>query len=235
MEVSWMSVLFGAFGLGFIKLLWEAISYFITRHDNKKTAKQIFSEKQAEIENLFNDLIEGAVTIQEYIEEFIVEHGASRVLLFKLENGGGTPQLGTVQHISVLNEAIHPSIKHPDGEITSVKHDLQNYVIDSEYQRMLLKMMADKIFIANTGDLENGILKNIHESSHIRKAIITPVTKIPSLDIESSKGFMIYMSIEFMDERVIDSKLEYGYIILKDKIRQIFHEFYIKRIMVFDK
>jgi len=234
--LSWISILFGAFGLGVLQLTWESIKFFISRRDKKieKSDDVIFNERQREVELLFNDLISGAVKIQELIEEFTTENDASRVLLLKLENGGGVPQLGTVQHMSVLNEAINSKFKTPYGHIDPVKQDFQNYIIDSEYQRVMMKMITDKIFISVTSNLENGLLKKIYEINGTVKSIFFPVTQIPSLDAKSFKGFMIYMSIEFVDDRKIDSRIEANYIIMQGKIEQIFREFYVKRISIFN-
>lgn len=233
MEISWISILFGAFGLGVLQLTWETVKFFISRRDKDKNAQNVFDDRRREVEHLFNDLISGAVKIQELIEEFILENNASRVLLLKLENGGGIPQLGSIQHISVLNEAIHPNLKFPGGHIEPIKQDFQNYVIDADYQRVMMRMITDKIVITNTDDLESGLMKKIYEVNYIKKSVFFPVTQIPSLGDNSFKGFMIYMSIEFTDERMFDSKLESDYIILQTKIKQIFYEFYVKRIAIF--
>lgn len=234
MEISWISILFGAFGLGVLQLTWETVKFFISRKDKVRDAQHIFDERQREVENLFNDLISGAVKIQELIEDFIVNNNAARILLLKLENGGGVPQLGTIQHISVLNEAIHPNLKYPPNNIVPIKQDFQDYVIDADYQRVLMHMLTDKLVVLNTREMEEGLLKKIYEVNKVEKSVFSPVTQIPSIGEKSFKGFMIYMSIEFIDERLFDAKIESDYIILQTKIKQIFYEFYVKRIAIFD-
>lgn len=231
MEFSWLSVLFGAFGLGFIKLVWEVVAFLISRNDKKKTDEEIFAEKQQEIESLFNDLISSAVAIQEHIESFSNTHSAARVLIMKFENGGGLPQLGTVQHISVLNEAINPSNK---SYLTPIKQDFQNYTIDAEFQRMMLRVLSTEIYAIPVTELGDGFLKKTYHGTDISKIIITPITNIPAIGASTLKGFMIYMTVQFMDDREISPKMETDIMIMKNKIMNIFHEFYIKRLPMFD-
>jgi hypothetical protein len=230
MEFNWMSLLFGAFGLGVLQILWEGIKFYINRRDKQKSVEQIFTEKQEVIENLFNDLISSAVRIQELGEEFVEDNDVGRLTILKMENGGGIPQLGTVQHISILSEAIHPNHKYPDGSVIPSKQDIQDHTVGQTYQRLMTDMISDKILIKDTIDLDDGLLKRLFESSKIHKFILLPIIHIPALGHEVSKGFLIYMSIQFMNDRVIDPKLESEYIILREKISQIFKEFYIKRI-----
>ena len=228
MDVSWWSVAFGAFGIALIKLVWEAIKFFIKRRDKKDDDAKKFKKKQVRIEELYSDLMSGAVEIQELINAYAVGCNVARILILKMENGGGMPQLGTLQHITVLYESIHPYHITNDTTIKPVKQDFQNYTIDSEYQRMMLTAMSNDILITTTGDLDAGIVKTVYESSGILKSIILPVTHLPELGVDDFKGFLVYMSIQFTDDRDIDATIEMNYAILKEKISQIFQEFYTK-------
>ena len=233
MDISWISILFGAFGLGVLQLLWEAYKFYVIRKDKKESAEDKFANKQVQIESLFNDLIESAVAIQDSIENFVAKHDVARVLVMRMENGGGIPQLGTVQHISVINEAINTKHKSPSSKIKPIKHNFQSYVVGAEYQRLLLNVIQNDVIEIATSDLEEGILKNVYSSQDITNALIFQVTHVPTLG-NISKGFMIYVSVEFTDPRVLDDLMKADYIILREKIRKIFHEFYVMRIEKFE-
>jgi hypothetical protein len=233
LELSWISVLTGAFGIGVIKVLWDAIAYFITRYDNQSKIEEKFYSKVNDIELLFSDLIRGAVQIQEALEVYVTDNDISRVLLIKMENGGGIPQLSTVQHISILNESIHPDLTLIDDRLKPIKQDIQNYTADGAYQKMLLLAMNNIPIIMSTDELEVGFLKTMYLGTGIQKFMIIPITHIPAGNHNELKGFMIYMSIEFLDSRDPSNKLDMDTIILKEKIRKIYHEFYIKRIATF--
>ena len=232
MNFDWTIILFGASGIGILKLLWDIVQFFIKRKDNKHNIEKVFKKQQRIIEALFSDLIVGAVAIQEYLEEFVTDNNVASILLLKMQNGGGIPQLSTEQHISILNEAIGADVK---DTVLPIKQDFQNYSIDANYQRMMIKVIDEKVLISDTVDLDDNIAKIIYEAHGITNCIILPITHVPELGTGITKGFLIYLSIQFVDNRKVDPKLEAEYIILAEKIRQIFHEFYIKRISIFKK
>lgn len=235
MKFDFLSFITGAVGLGFVKLIWEGIKFFIVRHDKQITDEQKFIDKQELIEILFNDLLHGAVSIQEYLEECILDNNIARITIIKLENGGGTPQLGTNQHISILNEAIHPDYKEPSGEIFPVKQDFQNFLINSDHQRILMNMLFKGSYTYSVGQSNPvKLLENYYKSNGISKSIFLPITHIPEIGHHKLRGFLLYMSIQFSDDRKIDEKLQYEYSMLKNKIEEIFIEFYVKRIKSFD-
>ena len=229
MEFSWLSALFGAFGLGVVKLFWEITKYFIKRKDSKIDVESKFNKQKIKIEELFNDLLIGSVEIQEYIEEFVIEHSADRITVLRLENGGGVPQLGTTQHISIIYEAINKN-----NSIDPIKSDFQNYTIDAAYQKLMMQVITIDHVVVITDDMDDGILQKVYKAHGINKSIISSISHIPSLDDVKSKGFLIYMSIQFKDDREIGPKIESDFAILRDKIAQIFHTFYIKRVTLFE-
>lgn len=227
MEFSWVSAVFGAFGISVLKLGWDIIKYFIDRIDLRNNAEKAYKSRQSQIESLFNDLLEGSVQIQEHIESFQTKFNADRVLILKMENGGGIPQLGAIQHTSVLYEAYNRNTLSP------VKADFQNYIIDSAYQKMLINTIGDKILSIHVDNMESGMLKTFYTSNAINSAIISSITHVPSIGEKVSKGFMIYMMVEFKRDIIFDSKLEIESKLICNKISQIFHKFYMERIMLF--
>jgi hypothetical protein len=233
MKIDWVSILFGAFGLSVLRLIWESIKFFISRNDTQNKKSDIFLKKQELIENLFNDLIISAVNIQELLQNFVEKNNVGNIIIFKLGNGGGLPQLATTQHISILNEAIGYTYKNVDGGISSNKKIIQNHVIGAEFQRLIAEMLLDSKVTRYTDVLEDGIFKSLLISDSINKIYMLPIAHIPELDKQISRGFLIFMSIQFVDDREFDAKLESDILILKEQINQIFVEFYTNRINTF--
>jgi hypothetical protein len=235
-NTTWVEIIFGsAFGIGFLKLLWDAYIWIIGRKDKLKTDERTFKKNQLKIEELFNDLIASSVKIQELIEQFVINTRSLRVIILRMENGGGMPQLGTSQHMSILYEAIHPDYR----EITKLnpkplKPEFQNFDINSDYQKMLLKMILDETgYITETKSHDVDIIKNVHESIGVKKNIILPIVHIPELCDKLCKGFLIYMGIHLTENIEIDSNFKVEYTVLKNKIREIYEEFYIKKLKNF--
>jgi len=230
-DFDWLSVLFGATGMGVLKFLFDIFKYYQNRKDLQNGTKKIFEDKQKDIELLFNDLISSAVKIQELIEEFVKEHdNIGKVLILKLENGGGVPQLGTVQHISILNEAINNNIDN----IYPIKQDFQHYIIGAEYQKMLNNVLNTDLYITCIEKMDDGVLKKILSSNDMKQIVVTDITHIPSLGGDNTKGFLIYLSIHIKTDEKIDDKFQADIFIISDKIKKIFDDFYINRIASFD-
>ena len=229
MTFDWWTVLFGASGLGIFKLLFDIYKYIKERQDKKNTTDDELHKQQLVIEQLFYDLLSGAVRIQELLESLLYEIGAARIWLIKIENGGGVPQLGTVQHISILNECIRVDALPPHGKVDSAKQDFQNYELDTSLQKMLSSMIEKKIFIAKVSELDSNILSKLYQSHGIVKVVNMPVTNMPSLGADPNKGFLIFMSVQFDKPANINEHIESAILITQEKIRQIYNSFYAKR------
>jgi hypothetical protein len=234
MDIQWESTLFGAFGIAVIKLIWEAVKFYVSRRDANSVATKKFQLKQKELETLFHDLIAGAVEIQDLMEEFVEENGAARVLIFRLENGGGVPQLGTVQRISVINEAIRSTLR-TNGTVRPVKTDLQSFIIDGAYQRALMEMMSTGEYTSTTAAMEPGFLKTLYESENIHQTHKVIIAHIPEIENDKSKGFLLYMVIQLMELQPLTARVRSESHILREKIRNRFQDFYIKRLQILNQ
>lgn len=230
MEFDFKSAIFGAFGLGVLKLCFDVYKYRKERRDKKKKEAVELQNRQQVIEQLFYDLLSGAVRIQEIIEELMYEINAVRIWLLKVENGGGTPQLGSNQHISILNECIRYKVQHPNGPIVPAKQDIQKYIIDTSIQRILMMSISETAYKRMVSDMEDSIFKKLFSGQEIVYMIMLPVTNMPTIGDDSIKGFSIFMSIQFNHEVEITERIESEYIIAQEKIRQIYHNFYVKRL-----
>tara|TARA_R110000822_G_scaffold25937_20_gene78542 strand:+ start:452 stop:1144 length:693 start_codon:yes stop_codon:yes gene_type:complete len=226
MELSWLSALLGAFGLGVLKLIWEIVQFYTNRMDKIETNQQIFDTHQAELEILFNDLIKGAVYIQDQLVQFAVDNDIAKILVIKMENGGGIPQIGTDRHISILNEYTHPTSIH----MLSMKHKFQHYKVDELYLKFIAGVLETGILDVLTIELDDGILKSVYESNGIVRSIILSISHIPELGKGQYNGFWIYMSIQLTTNQKLTPRVVSGYTILRDKIKQTFEEFYVDRM-----
>jgi hypothetical protein len=225
MDFNW-DVVSGAAGAAAIKVVWDVVKFYLERRKNDDDAK--FKTQQLQVENLFQELISAAVDIQNSLEQFAEAHRVARVLVVRLENGGGVPQLGTVQHISVINEVVLP-----DG-LRPMKQEFQNMVIDGSYQKVLVNMLAQSEVVVKTTDLDAGFMRAMYDSDGVKQTIKLLITHLPDIGKQKEKGFLIYMVIQLQDERVIDAKLRGDYLLLREKIKQRFNDFYKKRLGVLD-
>lgn len=220
-------MLFGAFGIALVTIGWEAIKFFIARYDErKKSDPKKFKSRQDDLEILFNDLLHAGVDIQANLEMLCENTRASRATLYKLQNGGGVPQLGTIQTISILNESIREDLL---GTVHPLKQEIQNFIIDGSYQKTLSKILSGDIIPATVSGLEIGQIKTFHEGLGNKQICLFLVTHIPELTNDSNKGFMIFAVLEFHENSVIDSKVIMECQLMKEKVRNKFDEFYIKR------
>lgn len=224
------SALFGAFGLGVLKLIFDVYKYRADRIDKEKLQLKEFQTKEETVQQLFYDLLTGAVRIQEIIEELADEIGAARIIIFKIENGGGVPQLGTIQHISIMNEYINHQFAPPSGNVHPIKHDFQHYVLEQSYQKNLVSMMSEKIHNYDVDHMGDSVFKKLYQSQDIKREVLLHITNLPMIGSDPNKGFLIFMSIQFCSNIKITSKIESEYTIAQEKIKSIYHSFYIKRL-----
>lgn len=230
MKFDIWSAIFGAFGLGVLKLLFDVYKYYRDRRDRKDKELKEFNEKSGVIEQLFYDLLSGAVKIQETIEALSLEINAARILIFKVENGGGIPQLGTVQHMTVLNEVINHRYAPPNGIVTPVKQDFQNYDVDMAYQKLLTNAMKERAYTYTLDAMDNSVFMSLYKAQGIQKGILVPVVHVPGLGAEPMKGFFIFMSIQFTENTPTTPKAEFEYTVAQEKIKGIYQTFYAKRV-----
>lgn len=228
MGVDVITALTGA-GLGILTLLWQGIKFYTNRRDKKKTDDTRFDDRQREIGKLFSDMMYGAVTIHELIEDFAYEHDIARISVIKMENGGGIPQLGAIQTISVICEGIHPKYRHPIGKLRPMRSEFQGYTIGPEYQRMMLTVIREGKYASHPEDMEVGILRNILLGNDIKKLLVLPIAPIPSLTGEHLQGFYLYITMHFPDDREFDASLEADWTMLVNKIQMEFRDFYVIR------
>jgi len=225
------SAVFGASGLGVLKLIFDVFKYYRDRKDKKETELKEFNDKKEVIDQLFYDLLTGAVKIQDIIEEVMREIGAARIMIVKVENGGGVPQLGAVQTMTVLNESINRAYTPPAGLVTPIKQDIQAYTIDRDYQKLLLKVMENNgMWIYTPDDLKYSVFGKLYASQGIQKSLILHLTNLPALGNDPTKGFFIFMSVQFTSDVELTPKIESEYAIAQEKIKNIYLSFYSKRL-----
>lgn len=229
MKFDIWSALFGVFGLGVLKLLFEIYKYYKVRKDKETTRNEETSKRQIAIEELFYDLLSGAVRIQEIIEALMYEINAARIWIVKVEHSN-PHQFGEVQHISIVNECIQHPMLYPTGTVSPAKQDFQNYAIDVAFQKVLADMILNKTYNKLVRDMDDSLLKKLCESEGIRRVVLLPITNIPSNGVDATKGFLIFMCVQFLTDIDIDSHAESEYTIAQEKIRQIYHKFYNKRL-----
>lgn len=230
MKFDIWSAIFGASGLGLLKLLFDVIKYYTDRHDKQNKTEQEFTNQQTALEQMFYELLSGAVKIQEIIEELMIDINAARIMIVKIENGGGIPQLGTIQTMTVLNECLNRNYTPPHGKVTSIKQDFQAYTVDQTYQRLLTRTMETGTYMYSVEDLNHSVFSTLYRAQGIKKAILMTITNLPTIGGDVNKGFMIFMSIQFTDDVEITPMIESEYTIAQEKIKNIYHAFYKKRI-----
>lgn len=221
MDFSWLSALFGAFGLGLLKLIWDIVKYHLDKkREDKKQIKQL-NDKKEKIRSLFTQLITITIQIQDLLNELVLSINAKRGLIIKLTNGGGIPNLGTDQKIYVLYEYIN----RPDLE--PVKPHYQGYVVDDTYKKIISKMFESDYVLSKVADMENGFLKNIYLTNKVDTFILMELTTIPSLNDNINSGALIFLSLHFYDKKEKSPELSMKLNIFKSKIGKLFDEFYL--------
>lgn len=228
---NWISVLFGAFGIAVVTIVWEAIKFFVNRLDQKKKSDpENFIKKQEKIAELFSQLLLEGVEVQEALDELCESTGCSRSALYKMQNGGGIPQLGTVQTISILNESIREDCQEI---IEPIRKEIQNFIIDGSYQKTLKQIINGDILVLNVQDLEPGQIRTLHEGLNNKKICIFLVTHIPELNNDSNKGFMIFAILEFDTDVNINASMLNHISYKKNQIKNIFNKFYLNQYSYF--
>jgi len=228
MGLTWVNVLFGVGGVSMVKVLWDVIKYFITRRDSQVAKLDKFSVKQKNIERLLNSVINDSVQIQNLLSTFVDTTEIDRISVVKFENGGGVPQLGTKQHITILYEAID---KKAEGlyNLKPLKPDFDRYEIDASHQQILLDVINKGSSIQITESMPEGEVKNLLMSYGITKNIVVPIIHIPQLEGTTS-GFFLYLSMNQFN-RIDTDSLDGKILILKNKISKIFKSFYVRRVV----
>jgi len=216
-NLNLLNLLFGAFGIAAVKIIWEAVKYFVDRRDKKLTPKK-FTFQQADVEKLYHRILNGTIEIQQYLDKFVIETGAARWILFKLHNGGSIPQLGSDQKITILNES------YGIGQ-TSIKNDIQGFNIDAPYQLLLLSAMQSDTVTRKTHEINDGVLKTLLLGESIKQITVCQVTQIPDV-VEPLKGFMVFLSIKFDHDFELSDQFKSKVVILCEKIKNSYEKFY---------
>lgn len=238
-NLDWVSLLTGAFGIGILKVIWDASSFFIKRYDEKKMhsdemklkskALELTVEDNMDMEELFDDLFMSGVKIHDVITNFAREYDIARVTVKKIQNGGGIPQLGTPQYVTVTNEFVHCA------DMKSIKKDYQKLELTPEYIKLLKLCLIDNSespTILSSSIIEDLQLSALFHSNHTKSFCKFKIISMKSLESDRSynNGFMMYLSCEFRDERKMDDKLLTAFFSVRNEIKLIYEEFYMRQM-----
>ena len=221
MDIDWLSIVFGAFGLGIIKLIWDVIKYYL----DKKNKLTKYNNNKKSIITLFKTLMTNSLAINDLLFQFTSDIGAQRGIIFKLTNGGNIPLLGNPKKIYILYESIMKS------HIKTIKSDYNGYVIDYGTRETLIPTFGDdkSYIIYSVNDMPDSFLKDIHLSHDAQHIIIFLITSIPEYKEINVLPTLIFAIFEFNHKIEVDSKLKRNIEVFKFKLKNIFDDFYLKQ------
>lgn len=145
------------------------------------------------------------------MHEMLKKTGAARVVVLRLENGGGKPALGKTLKSSVVYEVYSPSEE-------SISETWQNQQVDDEYIKLIVDVSTRKVSKVETDKLEESILKSSYLARGIRFSF--------KFEIYEAKTSYFYLSFYFKDvppvSPAVSDAMRYGV----NEIRSIYKEQY---------
>lgn len=127
--------------------------------------KYYLDKKKPKREHAIKEYIKITDKIYKIISDTSKDLNASRILIFKTENGGGIPRLGSQLYSSIMFESNDPPLK-------SIKEDWQRRLIDQEYINVLSATLNGDVVRITTADLPESQLKYIYEAAGIKNAAV---------------------------------------------------------------
>lgn len=174
MSPSLLFEFFIALGIG--GMLKTLLDYYIAYNKTK-----IKGDFQKQI-----DLINQTYSI---LNDILVQHNASRVVLLKTTNGGGVPKLGCLLYSSIIYEVYQNHQK-------AIKQKWQSIKVDESYVEMLFEVLKKGYSLVSTGGIKKGLLRTLYEKEGIDQSLV--------YYIKENKTDFIYLSINFDNKSEIN-------------------------------
>jgi len=196
------SILTGGVAVALISLVSQLLMWYIK--DRDKLDKGVIL-----VGIVNNQIFENKIEVQRIIDRVLNNSSADSFLIWKTENGGGKPRLGSHLYASVIYE----SIKVP---MTNVMVDYQRLLVDDIYVKMLSDIGPGTPNKLTVNKMKGGILKNIYT---VEEIVYSEVHYIG----ETSSAFFYLSVASTKEDNTFDEPLDRVEIEISiSKIRDIF-------------
>lgn len=238
---DWISLVSGAFGITMVKIIWDVIKFYVKRKDDKELSNIDFElrreellrskvdDDEIEITEVFNDIIISGSNIHDELISFGKKYGAARICTKKISNGGGVPHLGSTQFITIVDEVIL------DDKIESIRDRYKKFQLTPEYTKLLKFFLIDNEespTIMNIKLVKEIALSTLYKFNKIKSICKFKCVTMKSPDNPDSlkDGYLIYLSIEFIEDISLTIEMANDIFKIKELIRSHYKEFYYNRI-----
>tara|TARA_R110000868_G_scaffold176916_5_gene414994 strand:+ start:7431 stop:8057 length:627 start_codon:yes stop_codon:yes gene_type:complete len=113
--------------------------------------------------NILPEQVENLIEIQQIMERVLDKSPVKRFLIFKTENGGGKPRLGSHLYASAIYEAYRTPM-------VAVIDDYQRLLVDDIYVKMLSDIGPSSPNKLIRNDMKDGLLKRIYLKENVTYA-----------------------------------------------------------------
>lgn len=129
-----------------------------------------YIKRKAKQRDIYKALLPKMEEIYSVLNSLLIASGAHRALILSTENGGGVPQVGKPLYSSILYE-VKSSYSFPD-----LKDTWQKQLVDESYVSLLLEVHTRHVASLTTGEMSEGILKDLYISEGIQTSLVFAIT-----------------------------------------------------------